>query len=151
MVGQSWCMCVQVHVKQEENSRKLLGKLDRKPLVLPDIEDCSKCPQSSPHTLLESWCYIKEPSPLLFSEQRDMSTVSLRALGRWAGCAELPQKAGEEAATGGANSDVCGDPSRRRGRGRVPAHTETKQRSVQWWWRELVCRNNVSPMLHMFE
>ncbi|KAG8003628.1 Adenine DNA glycosylase [Nibea albiflora] len=29
-----------VHVKQEENSRKLLGKLDRKPLSLPDIEDC---------------------------------------------------------------------------------------------------------------
>ncbi|XP_019125815.2 adenine DNA glycosylase isoform X1 [Larimichthys crocea] len=29
-----------VHVKQEKNSRKLLGKLDRKPLSLPDIEDC---------------------------------------------------------------------------------------------------------------
>ncbi|TKS74505.1 Adenine DNA glycosylase [Collichthys lucidus] len=29
-----------VHVKQEKNSRKLLGKLDKKPLSLPDIEDC---------------------------------------------------------------------------------------------------------------
>ncbi|XP_041792127.1 adenine DNA glycosylase isoform X2 [Chelmon rostratus] len=29
-----------VHVKQETNSRKLLGKLDRKPSALPDIEDC---------------------------------------------------------------------------------------------------------------
>ncbi|XP_076582204.1 adenine DNA glycosylase [Chaetodon auriga] len=29
-----------VHVKQEENSRKLLGKPDRKPSALPDIEDC---------------------------------------------------------------------------------------------------------------
>ncbi|KAM6938789.1 adenine DNA glycosylase [Lycodopsis pacificus] len=29
-----------VHVQQEKNSRKLLGKLDRKPSTLPDIEDC---------------------------------------------------------------------------------------------------------------
>lgn len=39
------CVDVQVHVKQEKNSRKLLGKLDRKPLSLPDIEDCSKSPK----------------------------------------------------------------------------------------------------------
>ncbi|CAN9500512.1 unnamed protein product [Ophioblennius macclurei] len=29
-----------VHVRQEQNSQKLLGKLDRKTPVLPDIEDC---------------------------------------------------------------------------------------------------------------
>uniref|UniRef100_A0A8C9XVH0 Adenine DNA glycosylase n=1 Tax=Sander lucioperca TaxID=283035 RepID=A0A8C9XVH0_SANLU len=29
-----------VHVKQEKNSRKLLGKVDKKPSTLPDIEDC---------------------------------------------------------------------------------------------------------------
>ncbi|XP_029939328.1 adenine DNA glycosylase [Salarias fasciatus] len=29
-----------VHVRQEQISKKLLGKLDRKPPVLPDIEDC---------------------------------------------------------------------------------------------------------------
>ncbi|XP_054458782.1 adenine DNA glycosylase [Anoplopoma fimbria] len=36
-----------VHIKQEKNSRKLLGKLDRKPPTLPDIEDCTNsetCP-----------------------------------------------------------------------------------------------------------
>lgn len=47
-------MYVKVHVKQEANSRKLLGKLDKKPSVLPDIEDCSKCPQCSSHTFMES-------------------------------------------------------------------------------------------------
>ncbi|KAM3620106.1 uncharacterized protein V6R79_018414 [Siganus canaliculatus] len=40
-----------VQVKQEENSRKLLGKLDRKPSVLPDIEDCGKCLESSSLTV----------------------------------------------------------------------------------------------------
>lgn len=41
------CVNVQVHFKQDKNSRKLLGKLNRKPSALPDIEDCSKCPESS--------------------------------------------------------------------------------------------------------
>ncbi|XP_056132329.1 adenine DNA glycosylase isoform X2 [Lampris incognitus] len=30
-----------VHIKQEENAKKLLGKLDRMPSTLPDIEDCT--------------------------------------------------------------------------------------------------------------
>lgn len=38
------CVNVQVHFKDEKNSRKLLGKLDRKRSALPDIEECSKCP-----------------------------------------------------------------------------------------------------------
>lgn len=38
---------VQVRFKLEKNSRKLLGKLDRKPSDLPDIEDCGTCPTTS--------------------------------------------------------------------------------------------------------
>lgn len=36
------CMNVQAHVKQEKNSIKLMGKLDRKSSALPDLEDCCK-------------------------------------------------------------------------------------------------------------
>lgn len=62
------------------------------------------------------------------SEQQHVSAVPLRAVGRRAGCSELPQKAVEEAAPSGANSDVCGDETWRGGRGRVPAHPEAEQR-----------------------
>lgn len=91
---------MQVHVKQENNSRKLLAKRDRKLSTLPDIEDCSKCPESSslPHTsqtIVQSSKYFL----LSLSEQQDMSAVSHRALGRRARRSELPQKAGEEAAS----------------------------------------------------
>lgn len=37
-------MNVQVQFKQEKNSMKLMGKLDREPPALPDIEDCGKSP-----------------------------------------------------------------------------------------------------------
>lgn len=37
-------MSAQVLVKQEQNSKKLLGKLGTKTSELPDIEDCSKSP-----------------------------------------------------------------------------------------------------------
>lgn len=46
---------VQVHVKQEQNSKKLLGKLSRKASALPDIEDCSKC--SSSISLFHDMCH----------------------------------------------------------------------------------------------
>lgn len=138
------CVNVQVHVKQEKNSRKLLGKLDRKPSALPDIEDCSKCPDP----LLRPSCsdgVILKCFLLSLSGRRDVSAVSLRALGRCVGRSELPPKTGEEAASSGANSDLCGGQTRRGGRGRVPAHTETEQRSepavspcwsricLRWW------------------
>lgn len=64
----------------------------------------------------------------MWSEQCNMSPVSLGALGWWAGCSELPQKAVEEAPPSGANSYLCGEEAWRwRGR-KVPAHTEAKQR-----------------------
>lgn len=59
-----------------------------------------------------------------------MSPVSLGALGRGVGGSELPEEAAEEAASRGTNSDLRGDETRRGGRGRVPAHTEAKERSV---------------------
>lgn len=59
-----------------------------------------------------------------------MSALPHGALGRWVGCSKLPQKAAEEAAASGANSDLCGGETWREGRGGVPAYTETKQRSV---------------------
>lgn len=42
-----------VHVKQEKNSMKLLGKLDRKTSTLPDIEDCMN--RSCPLCPSEPW------------------------------------------------------------------------------------------------
>lgn len=38
------CVSAQVHVKQEQKSKNLLGKLGTKTSKLPDIEDCSKSP-----------------------------------------------------------------------------------------------------------
>lgn len=132
------CVNVQVHVKQETNSRKLLGKLDRKPSALPDIEDCGKCPDP----LLRPSCSdgaILKYFLLSLSGRQDVSAVSLGALGRRTGCSELPPKTGEEAASSGANSDLRGGQTRRGGRGRVPAHTEAKQRLCPRWCRIRLC------------
>lgn len=80
-------------------------------------------------------------SLLVLSERRDMFALPLRAMGRWAGCSELPQEAGEEAAQGGANSDLCGGQSWRGRGGRVPAHTEAGQRLVSAICDEIHCEN----------
>lgn len=72
--------------------------------------------------------YSREFPPTSLSEQRDVRALSLGALGGRPGCSELPQKTSEEASSSGANSDLCGGQTGRRGRAPVPAHTEAEQR-----------------------
>ncbi|XP_030288261.1 adenine DNA glycosylase [Sparus aurata] len=74
-----------VHVKQEANSRKLLGKLDKKPSVLPDIEDCMNsgtcplCPSEPWDDELGVQNFPRKPAKKPPRVERTLTCVVIRA------------------------------------------------------------------------
>ncbi|XP_023148928.1 adenine DNA glycosylase isoform X2 [Amphiprion ocellaris] len=74
-----------VHVKQEQNSKKLLGKLDRKTSNLPDIEDCmnsgtcSLCPSEPWDDELGVQNFPRKPAKKPPRVERTLTCVVIRA------------------------------------------------------------------------
>ncbi|XP_044056352.1 adenine DNA glycosylase [Siniperca chuatsi] len=77
----SYC---KVHVKQEKNSRKLLGRLDRKPSTLPDIEDCMNsgtcplCPSEPWDDELGVQNFPRKPAKKAPRVERTLTCVMIR-------------------------------------------------------------------------
>ncbi|KAI4828857.1 hypothetical protein KUCAC02_022929 [Chaenocephalus aceratus] len=73
-----------VHVKQEKNSRKLLGKQDRKPDSLPDIEDCANsgtcplCPSEPWDDALGVQNFPRKPAKKPPRAERTLTCVVIR-------------------------------------------------------------------------
>ncbi|XP_034565053.1 adenine DNA glycosylase isoform X2 [Notolabrus celidotus] len=74
-----------VHIKQEKNSQKLLGKLDRKPSTLPDIEDCinsgtcTLCPSEPWNDELGVQNFPRKPAKKPPRVERTLTCVVIRA------------------------------------------------------------------------
>uniref|UniRef100_A0A673AD31 Adenine DNA glycosylase n=1 Tax=Sphaeramia orbicularis TaxID=375764 RepID=A0A673AD31_9TELE len=73
-----------VNAKQEQNSKKLLGKMGKKPLIVPDIEDCgntetcSLCPSEPWDDELGVLNFPRKPAKKPPRQERTLSCVVIR-------------------------------------------------------------------------